>query len=61
MGFTEWVMNERNVKGRSVQGRLEWAEKCGIEFELPEFSLSIVPKVPNVPKSGGMKEAACAA
>jgi hypothetical protein len=43
------------------QFRLEWAEKCGIGSELPEFGLSIVPKVPNVPKSEGMEEAACAA
>lgn len=44
-----------------LQFRLEWAEKCGIGFELPEFGLSIVPSVPNVPKNGGADAAACAA
>jgi hypothetical protein len=43
------------------QFRLEWAEKCGIGFELPELGLSIVPKVPNVPRKEGVGEAACAA
>ena len=43
------------------QFRLEWAEKCGVGFELPEFGLSIVPNVPNVPKSEGTKQAARAA
>ena len=38
------------------QFRLEWAEKCGIGFELLDFSLSIVPNVPNVPKSEGKDE-----
>ena len=44
-----------------LQFRLEWAEKCGIGFDLPEFGLSIVPKVPNVPKTEDITEAACAA
>jgi integrase len=41
--------------------RLEWAEKCGFGFELPEFGISVVPKVPNVPKNEDMKKAANAA
>lgn len=41
--------------------RLEWAEKCGIGFELPEFGLLIVPRVPNVPRKEGIKNAAKAA
>lgn len=40
------------------QFRLEWAEKCGIGFELPEFGLSIVPKVP---RKRGKQRAVCAA
>jgi integrase len=44
-----------------LQFRLEWAEKCGIGFELPEFGLSIVPNVPNVPKNEDVEMAACAA
>jgi hypothetical protein len=43
------------------QFRLEWAEKCGIGFELPEFGLLIVPKVLNVPRFAGNEKAACAA
>jgi hypothetical protein len=43
------------------QFRLEWGEKCEIGFGLPEFGLSTVPKVPNVPKSEDMGLAACAA
>jgi integrase len=43
------------------QFRLEWAEKCGIGFELPEFGLSIVPNVPNVPRFSDNEKAACAA
>ena len=41
--------------------RREWAEKCGIGFELPEFGLSIVPKVPIVPRIEDIEKAACAA
>jgi hypothetical protein len=41
-----------------LQFRLEWAEKCGVGFELAEFGLSVVPKVPN---NEDRKEAACAA
>jgi integrase len=41
--------------------RLEWAEKCGIGFDLPEFGLSVVPNVPNVPRNKGIEKAACAA
>ena len=44
-----------------LQFRLEWAEKCGIGFELPEFGLLIVPTVPNVPKNEDNKNAAKAA
>ena len=43
------------------QFRLEWAEKCGIGFELPEFGLFDVPKRPNVPRKADMKKAASAA
>ena len=41
--------------------RLESTEKCGIGFELPEFGLSVVPNVPNVPKKEGKTDAARAA
>jgi integrase len=44
-----------------LQFRLEWAEKCGIGFELPEFGPSVVPNVPNVPKNKDIEKAACAA
>jgi integrase len=44
-----------------LQFRLEWAEKCGIGFDLPEFGLSTVPNVPNVPKNRDIEKAACAA
>ena len=44
----------------NVQFRLDW-EKCGIGFDLPEFGLLVVPKLPNVPKSEDMKKAAEAA
>ncbi len=44
-----------------LQFRLDWAEKCGIGFDLPEFGLSIVPKVPNVPRTDDITEAAYAA
>lgn len=43
------------------QFRLEWAEKCGIGFELPRFGLSFVPNVPNVPRNEDTEKAACAA
>lgn len=32
------------------QFRLEWSERCGVGFDLPDVGLSIVPKVPDVPK-----------
>jgi hypothetical protein len=44
-----------------LQFRLEWAEKCGIGFELSEFGLSVGPNVPDVPKKEDMEKAACAA
>ncbi|HEV2487360.1 MAG TPA: hypothetical protein VGT08_17680 [Terracidiphilus sp.] len=40
---------------------LEWAEKSGIGFNLPEFGLSVVPKVPNIPRFAGKEKAAEAA
>lgn len=47
--------------GEDRQFRLEWAEKCGIGFELPDFGLSFVPNVPNVPQNVPIEKAACAA
>lgn len=41
--------------------RLEWAEKCGIGFELSQLGLSYVPNVPNVPRNVDIEKAACAA
>ena len=43
------------------QFRLEWAEKCGIGFELSDLGLLFVPKVPNVPRKEDTAEAAKAA
>lgn len=40
----------------NVQSRLDWADKCGIGFDLPEFGLLVVPKLPDVPKSEDMKK-----
>jgi integrase len=44
-----------------VQFRLACAETCGVGFELPEFCLSFVPNVPNVPRNVDNEKAACAA
>ena len=44
-----------------LQFRLEWAATCEIGFDLPEFGLSIVPNVPNVPRNEDIEKAACAA
>jgi integrase len=44
-----------------LQFRLEWAVKCGIGFELPEFGLSVGPNALNVPKNEDVETAACAA
>jgi integrase len=41
-----------------LQFRLEWAEKCGIGFELSGLGLSVVP---NVPRFEDNEKAACAA
>jgi len=47
----------RKVK-EDLQFRLEWAEKRRIGIELPDLGLSIVLKVPNVPKNEDMEKAA---
>ena len=44
-----------------LQFRLEWAEKCGIGFELPDLGLSVVPNVPNVPKNENVEASVRAA
>ncbi len=59
MGHAGETMTDLYDKVREdLQFRLEWAEKCGIGFELPEFGLSVVP---NVPKNEEMEASACAA
>jgi hypothetical protein len=38
--------------------RLEWAEKCGIGFEIPGFGLSVVPNVPKIDENTQIAKAA---
>jgi hypothetical protein len=59
MGHADETMTDLYDKvSKDLQFRLEWAEKCGIGFELPDLGLLIVP---NVPKNGDVEAAFCAA
>jgi hypothetical protein len=49
---------EQGADGGADQGDLVYGRSS---FELPEFGLSVVPNIQNVPTNEGIEKAACAA